>query len=179
MEMDEKQANGLGRTATLLLMPLAVLAVAGFGAFFYVGMPQDEQAPAGPPRAGKAASATADAPVKMTPEEKMKIIDNSEKKGAAVPTDTGQAVTVKVDLGYTPNVIEVKKGVPLFITFEWVATANNAATKHGFPSMGSVMTILPKDGKMTLVVPIPNEAGHTIDFMCGMKLMKGKLVTVD
>ncbi len=172
--MSEKQESS---RMNYLLVPLAVLAIAGFGAFFATGMPPADVPTSANTGMNQAASSTMKAGDMTSAQMKM-MIKNDEIRGAAVPTETGQAVAVKVDTGYNPNVIEVKKGVPLTMTFDRNSTFK-CSKKVQFTSLGSVMTVMPDNGKVTLIVPIPDQAGQTIEFMCGMKMIKGKLVTAD
>jgi hypothetical protein len=171
--MSEK--NNISRM-NYLLVPLAAIVIAGYGAFFYTGMPADDS---GNSAGNMTASATAAKPApEMTPEQMKMMIKNDPINGTAGITDTGQAITVKVDSGYSPNVIQVKKGVPLTITFDRRSTFK-CSKKVQFPAISTVMTVMPDNGKATVIVPIPAQAGQTIEFMCGMKMIKGKIVTVD
>ncbi len=169
--------NHINKRMNYLLVPLAALAIAGFGTFFATGMPPADVTSNASSNMNQAASSTMKA-ADMTPAQMKMMIKNDEIKGAAVATESGQAVAVKVDTGYSPNVIEVKKGTPLTITFDRNSTFK-CSRKVQFPSLGSFMTVMPDHGKVTLIVPIPSQAGQTIEFMCGMKMIKGKLVTVD
>jgi plastocyanin domain-containing protein len=160
-----------------LLVPLAALVIAGYGAFFYTGMPVDESASGGKGQMTASATAAKAGP-EMTPAQMKMMIKNDPINGKSVMTDTGQAVTIKVDTGYSPNVIEVKKGLPLTMTFDRHSMFK-CSKKVQFPALSTLMTVMPDDGKATVIVPIPAEAGQTIEFMCGMKMIKGKIVTVD
>ena len=172
------EGSGMNRV-NLLLAPLALAAIVGFGAFFLTGIPANETAPAPKPNAGKTTMSTMTSKnTTMTAEQMKMMVKNAPINGTAVATESGQAVLVKVDTGYAPNVIQVKKGVPLTITFDRQSTFK-CSRKVQFPALSSVMTLLPDHGKATVIVPVPNEAGQTVDFMCGMKMLKGKIVTVD
>lgn len=173
--MNEKQ---LSSRVTYLLMPAAALLIAGYAAFFLTGVQIDQPGASAKSTKTTTASTASSKTSNMTSEQMKMMIKNDEIKGSAVATETGQAVAVMVDTGYNPNVIEVKKGVPLTMTFQRDSTFK-CSKKVQFPSMSTVMTVLPDDGKATVIVPIPNAAGQTIEFMCGMKMIKGKLVTVD
>lgn len=173
---ENKETNRM----SLLLLPLAVVLVAGSAAFFLTGIPSDTTTSGSKTNVTTTQTSTTkpETPATMTPEQMMQMIKNDEIKGAAVTTDSGQAVTVKVDKGYDPNVIEVKKGIPLTITFDRNSTFK-CSSKVQFPSLGSYMAVMPDHGKTSFIVQIPAEAGQTIEFTCGMKHIKGKLVTVD
>jgi len=103
--------------------------------------------------------------------------NQAEIKGQAIAAGDRQEVTIKVQGGYDPNTIEVKKGLPLRITFERKST-NGCDKQIVFPSLG-IAKDLPDDGSLTLDIPIPDAAGQTIDFTCGMSMLFGKIVVVE
>ena len=100
-----------------------------------------------------------------------------EVKGAATVNGDIQEITVQVDGSYNPNAIEVKKGIPLKITFER-HTNGGCDSQISIPDI-NVLENLPTDGTVTYTIPIPNEAGKTISFSCGMNMIQGSLKVVD
>lgn len=101
----------------------------------------------------------------------------AEVKGQTTIVGDHQEVKVDVQGGYNPNTIEAKKGLPLKVTFERHST-NSCDKQVVFPSLGLTKD-LPDDGSVTVDVTIPNEAGKTIDFTCGMSMLYGKITVVD
>jgi plastocyanin domain-containing protein len=169
--------NQLSSRVNFLLVPLAALVVAGYGAFFLSNITIDQPG-ANAKTTQTTSSTTPSQNGTMTPQQMKMMVRNAPITGNAVLTDSGQAVAVKVDTGYDPNVITVKKGVPLTITFDRQSTFK-CSGKVQFPSLSNVMTVLPDHGKAKVIVPIPNQAGQTVEFMCGMKMLKAKIITVD
>lgn len=100
-----------------------------------------------------------------------------EIKGAAVVNGDVQEITVQVNGSYDPNVIEVKKGIPLKLTFERHSNGG-CDSQISIPDI-NVLADLPTDGKVTYTIPVPNEAGKTISFACGMNMIQGTINVVD
>lgn len=100
-----------------------------------------------------------------------------EVKGAATVNGDVQEITVQVNGNYNPNVIEVKKGVPLKITFERHSNSG-CDSQISIPDI-NVFQNLPTDGTVTFTIPVPNEAGKTITFTCGMNMLKGTIKVID
>lgn len=100
-----------------------------------------------------------------------------EIKDTATINGDVQEITVQVAGGYDPNVIEIKKGIPLRITFERHSTSG--CDQQVVFSEQNIYKNLPDDGKVTLSIDIPDEAGQTIDFACGMNMLRGQLRVVD
>lgn len=100
-----------------------------------------------------------------------------EVKGAAVVNGDVQEITVQVNGSYNPNVIEVKKGIPLKLTFER-HSSGGCDSQISIPDI-NVLENLPTDGKVTYTIPVPNEAGKTIGFACGMNMITGTIKVID
>lgn len=101
----------------------------------------------------------------------------TEVKGAAVVKGDVQEMTIRVNGGYDPNVIEVKKGIPLKLTFE-KHSSGGCDAQISIPAI-NVLEDLPTDGTVTYEIPVPNEAGQVIDFTCGMNMISGQIRVID
>lgn len=100
-----------------------------------------------------------------------------EIKGTAEVKGDYQEIKVQVQGGYDPNTIEVKKGIPLKITFAR-QSSSGCDQQLVFPDLNIYKT-LPDDGAITLDIEIPDESGKTIQFTCGMGMLSGKIVVKD
>ncbi len=100
-----------------------------------------------------------------------------EIKGTAVVKGDVQELTIQVNGGYDPNVIEVKKGIPLKLTFERHSNGGCDA-QISIPAI-NVLEDLPTDGTVTYDIPVPNEVGQVIDFTCGMNMLSGQIRVID
>ncbi|MFA5867322.1 MAG: cupredoxin domain-containing protein [Actinomycetota bacterium] len=103
--------------------------------------------------------------------------NQTEVKGAATVNGNIQEITVQVAGGYNPNVIEVKKGIPLKLTFER-NTSGGCDSQISIPAI-DVFENLPTNGKVTYNIPVPNEVGQVIDFTCGMNMLSGQIRVID
>ncbi|MBO0869038.1 MAG: cupredoxin domain-containing protein, partial [Micromonosporaceae bacterium] len=83
-----------------------------------------------------------------------------------------QRVRVKVAGGYSPDVIRVRQGVPVEITFDR-QEAGECTSQVVFPDL-RVSAALPAYAQ-TLVRLRPEQAG-TFGFACGMNMVHGRLV---
>jgi Cu+-exporting ATPase len=83
-----------------------------------------------------------------------------------------QRVTVTVKGGYSPDVIQVRQGVPLEITFDR-QESGECTNRVVFPELG-INAGLPANARTTVVVA-PDRPG-TYEFACGMNMIHGTLV---
>ncbi len=86
-----------------------------------------------------------------------------------------QEVTVVVKGGYSPDIIRVRRGVPLRLTFDR-REASDCSSRVVFPDFG-VSRALKAFGR-TSVELVPRAAGE-FPFACGMNMLHGKLVVED
>jgi len=95
-------------------------------------------------------------------------------KPAAVVVGGIQTITIVVsDMGYAPEKVELKAGVPVRLIFDQ-QSKSHCASQIQIPAMGVATTDLPF-GKQTAVEFTPKEAG-AFNFACGMDMMKGSLL---
>lgn len=95
-----------------------------------------------------------------------------EKVSAAV-TDAGvQEVKITVKGGYSPDVIVVKRGVPVKLDFFRDETAS-CSDQVIFGDFGIARDLPPY--KTTAIEFTPDKAGE-FTFTCGMNMLRGKLV---
>ena len=110
-------------------------------------------------------------------EETTDIEDSGEEMTeAAQPeiVDGVQVITVKVeDMGYTPDRLAFKAGVPAKIIFDQHGTTECAWDVMS-KDLGIKLTALP-EGEQTAVEFTPEEAG-TYTFTCGMDMLKGTVI---
>ncbi|MHA3772420.1 cupredoxin domain-containing protein [Verrucomicrobiota bacterium sgz303538] len=83
-----------------------------------------------------------------------------------------QEVTVHVKGGYSPNLIEVKQGRPVRLTF--VRQEDSSCTEQVVLSEFGIVRDLPK-GKPVPVEFTPEREG-SFPFHCGMNMVRGTLV---
>ena len=81
-------------------------------------------------------------------------------------------VTVRVQGGYDPARITVKKGTPVRVVFDRQETSG-CSEEVVFPDFG-IRKFLPAH-RQTAVELTPTEAG-SYDFTCGMGMLRGKLI---
>lgn len=97
---------------------------------------------------------------------------NQPKPVQAKQSEHKQTATIQVDGGYSPSVIEVKKGKPVELTF-------TAGKKPGCAGTIVFKTLkLTKQcepSKSVVVMFTPKNAGE-IPFTCGMGMYKGKVI---
>ncbi|GAB3241433.1 hypothetical protein GCM10027346_36900 [Hymenobacter seoulensis] len=92
---------------------------------------------------------------------------------SAVSSATGvQQVDILVQGGYSPDVIEVKRGQPVQLNF-YRAEENTCSEQVLLPDF-SIRRDLPAF-QTTLVELLPQQAG-TFAFTCGMGMLRGQLV---
>jgi plastocyanin domain-containing protein len=81
-------------------------------------------------------------------------------------------VTITVDGGYAPSTVRVKAGQPVRLTFD--RRDNSSCSEEiVLPDFG-VRKFLPS-GQQTVVEVTPPTAG-TYEFMCGMSMLRGRLI---
>ncbi len=140
---------------------LAILAVGGALIFTACGGETEETS-------GKEGAGTTAETVEGT--------TDGEKNEAVQPDviDGVQVITVKVeDMGYTPNRIAFKAGMPAKIIFDQHAEYECASDVMS-KDLGIKLTELPKAQK-TEVTFTPEKAG-TYQFTCGMDMLKGTVI---
>src|SRR5699024_4347192 len=93
------------------------------------------------------------------------------KARQAEETDGVQEVTVLVKGGYSPNLIEVKPGMPVRLTFDR-QESGDCSSRVVFPDF-KINTLLPAY-ETTTVEFTPTVAGE-YDFACGMNMLHGKV----
>lgn len=97
----------------------------------------------------------------------------AERSAAVAEVGTGgvQEVTVRVQGGYEPANVTVKRGAPVRLVFDRQET-NGCSEEVVFPDFG-VRKFLPAHQK-TVVELTPESAG-SYEFTCGMGMLRGKL----
>lgn len=97
----------------------------------------------------------------------------SRKKIAAAVTETGvQEIDVTVKGGYSPDVIVVRKGMPVRLNFYRDETAS-CSEQVIFGDFGIARDLPPF--KTTPVEFTPDKAGE-FTFTCGMNMLRGKVI---
>lgn len=96
-------------------------------------------------------------------------------KRAALPDSSGnQTISVRVDGGYDPSLIEVTTGRP--VRLEVLRLDSGACSEEiVFPAIG-IRKFLPV-GQVTPIEFTPQTPG-TIDFTCGMGMLHGRVVVL-
>ena len=97
-------------------------------------------------------------------------------RSAAVATTlapgAAQQMTVTVDGGYSPATVRVKARQPLRLTFDRKDTSG-CSEEVVFPDFG-IRRYLPS-GQRTAIDLTPPAAG-TYEFMCGMSMLRGRII---
>lgn len=86
-----------------------------------------------------------------------------------------QDITIAVRGGYEPATVQVRRGVPVRLTFDRQETSG-CSEEVVFPDLG-VKRFLPAFARTTIEL-LPQQAG-TFAFTCGMGMLKGRLVVVE
>ena len=87
-------------------------------------------------------------------------------------SSTPAEVVVTVDGGYDPATIRVKAGEPVRLQFDRRDTSS-CSEEVVFPDFG-IRKFLPTGARTEIVVTPP--APGTYEFMCGMSMLRGRLV---
>jgi plastocyanin domain-containing protein len=101
---------------------------------------------------------------------------SADSKDAAIGDGAGDTapsqVEITVDGGYSPSAVRVKSGRPVRLVFD--RRDNSSCSEEVvFPDFG-VRKFLPS-GRRTVVEVTPKSPG-TYDFMCGMSMLRGRLI---
>lgn len=99
------------------------------------------------------------------------FLAKSEASAVSNKSDVQEA-TVVVRGGYDPQVVRVKAGVPLRLTFDRQETSG--CSEEVVISDFGVRQYLPAD-KQTVIELTPEKAG-TYEFTCGMNMLRGRIV---
>ena len=91
---------------------------------------------------------------------------------AAAGTGAVAEVVITVDGGYSPAVIQAKRGQPLRLVFDRKDTSS-CSEEVVIPAF-NVRTFLPS-GARTVVEITPQESGR-IPFTCGMSMLRGSII---
>lgn len=94
---------------------------------------------------------------------------------AAKPSGGRQEVEVRVQGGYEPGVVRLKRGVPARLVFDRQETAS-CSDEIVLPAFG-IRKFLPPFEK-TAIELTPSETG-TFDITCGMSMLHVKLIVED
>ena len=81
-------------------------------------------------------------------------------------------VEITVDGGYSPSAVRVKSGRPVRLVFDRRDTSS-CSEEVVFPDFG-IRKFLPS-GRRTVVEVTPKNPG-TYEFMCGMSMLRGRLI---
>lgn len=81
-------------------------------------------------------------------------------------------VTITVDGGYSPSTVRTKAGQPIRLTFDRRDTSS-CSEEIVLPDFG-IRRFLPS-GRQTVIEVTP-PSGGTYDFMCGMSMLRGRLI---
>ena len=81
-------------------------------------------------------------------------------------------VTITVDGGYSPSTVRTKAGQPIRLTFDRRDTSS-CSEEIVLPDFG-IRRFLPS-GRQTVIEVTPPTEG-TYEFMCGMSMLRGRLV---
>ena len=90
---------------------------------------------------------------------------------AVAATPAGQAITIRVEGGYSPNRIEVEHGKPVRLTFD--RQEDNPCSEEVVLPAFNIRRALPAF-QQTVVEFTPAEAGE-FEFKCGMGMLHGSI----
>jgi plastocyanin domain-containing protein len=98
----------------------------------------------------------------------------AERSAASAGTTAGgmQEINIAVRGGYSPGVIRVKHGQPVRLVFDRQET-NSCSEEIVFPDFG-IRRYLPVHEKTAIEIT-PERAG-TYEFMCGMSMLRGRII---
>ena len=103
------------------------------------------------------------------------FMGEGERKAATVGAEGVQRVRITVKSGYTPDVVVLKKGVPVELDF-YRDEASACTEQVVFPDFG-ISRRLPAF-ETTPIRFTPDRAGR-FTFACGMNMVRGKLIIED
>jgi plastocyanin domain-containing protein len=92
--------------------------------------------------------------------------------GGGVGDTAPSEVEITVDGGYSPSAVRVKSGRPVRLVFDRRDTSS-CSEEVVFPDFG-VRKFLPS-GRRTVIEVTPKNPG-TYEFMCGMSMLRGRLI---
>lgn len=90
----------------------------------------------------------------------------------AVVTAAGQQIDVVVRGGYSPSTVRVKSGEPVRLVFDRQET-NGCSEEIVIPDFGVRRFLAPNE---KTVIEITPEKPGTYDFMCGMSMLRGRII---
>ena len=101
---------------------------------------------------------------------------STDSSDAAIGGGTGgtapSQVEIMVDGGYSPSAVRVKPGRPVRLVFDRRDTSS-CSEEVVFPDFG-IRKFLPS-GRRTVIEVTPKNPG-TYEFMCGMSMLRGRLI---
>ena len=100
------------------------------------------------------------------------IAKKSAARAVAIGASAAQEATVVVRGGYDPQVIHVKAGTPLRLTFDRQETSS--CSEEVVLADFNLRRFLPANQKTTLELT-PERPG-TYEFTCGMNMLRGRIV---
>lgn len=96
----------------------------------------------------------------------------SAETATALSTNAGGEVTIQVGSQFSPASITVPQGQPVRLAFHR-GSDPTCADEVVFPDL-NIRTKLPEN--QTTIVELPPQNAGTLNFACGMDMMKGQLV---
>lgn len=101
---------------------------------------------------------------------------SADSSGAAIGGGAGDTapsqVEITVDGGYSPSAVRVKSGRPVRLVFDRRDTSS-CSEEVVLPDFG-IRKFLPS-GRRTVIEVTPKNPG-TYEFMCGMSMLRGRLI---
>ena len=101
---------------------------------------------------------------------------SADSSGAAIGGGAGDTVPseveITVDGGYSPSAVRVKSGRPVRLVFDRRDTSS-CSEEVVLPDFG-IRKFLPS-GRRTVIEVTPKNPG-TYEFMCGMSMLRGRLI---
>lgn len=97
---------------------------------------------------------------------------HSETAGQATIANDKQTATIKVNGGYSPSTVVLKKGVPAEVNFDM--HDSTACLSHVVFEQLGVNKDLTKQQITT--IKVPTDQAKTFNFACGMDMFHGKVI---
>lgn len=97
------------------------------------------------------------------------------RRAAQAVMATSSEVLIRVEGGYEPSLVKVKKGAPVKLVFD--RQEKSSCSEEVVIADFGVKRFLPAFEKTTIEVK-PERAG-TYEFTCGMGMLRGKLIVED